>query len=75
MAKATPLSKGTKVEWSTPQGTTSGTVTRKVTGVATVKGHTAQATPDEPQYEVKSSKTGKKAIHKPVALKKVGSAT
>jgi hypothetical protein len=45
-------------------------VVRKVTGTAKVKGHTAKASKAEPQYEVKSDKTGAKAIHKPEELKK-----
>ncbi len=68
------LKKGDGVTWNTPQGKTEGTVTKKVTGTAHVDGdkggHTAKATKDEPQYEVKSDKTGKKAIHKPEALQK-----
>ncbi|WP_157272212.1 hypervirulence associated TUDOR domain-containing protein [Azohydromonas aeria] len=63
--------KGDEVEWNTSQGTTRGTVTRKVTGEAHAGGHTAKASKDEPQYEVQSAKTGHKAIHKADALKKV----
>ncbi|MBU1361112.1 MAG: DUF2945 domain-containing protein [Gammaproteobacteria bacterium] len=63
---------GETVEWSTSQGKTTGTVVRKVTHTAKVEGHTAKATQAEPQYEVKSSKTGKTAIHKPGALKRSG---
>lgn len=61
---------GDKVDWSTSQGKTTGTVTRKVTGTAKVKSHTAKATKENPEFEVKSEKTGKKAIHKAEALKK-----
>ena len=64
------LKKGDPVEWKTPQGKTTGTVTKKVIGTATAGGHTAKASPAEPQYEVKSDKSGKTAIHKPDALKK-----
>ena len=67
---ADALKKGQHVEWETSQGKTAGTVTRKITGSAKAGGHTAKATPDEPQYEVKSDKSGKTAIHKPDALKK-----
>jgi hypothetical protein len=67
------LSKGDKVQWGTSQGKTEGTVTRKVTGTAHAKGHEAKASAGEPQYEVKSAKTGAKAIHKPGALTKKGS--
>lgn len=64
------LSKGDKVRWKTSQGPTEGTVTRKVTGTARAGGHVAKASPDNPEYEVKSAKSGKKAIHKATALKK-----
>ena len=64
------LKKGDEVEWKTSQGKTTGTVTKKVTGEAKAGGHTAKASAIEPQYEVKSDKTGKTAIHKPDALKK-----
>ena len=67
---ADALKKGQHVEWETSQGKTAGTVTRKITGSAKAGGHTAKATPDEPQYEVESDKSGKTAIHKPDALKK-----
>ncbi|RFU49837.1 DUF2945 domain-containing protein [Paraburkholderia sp. DHOC27] len=65
------VSKGDKVQWETSQGRTEGTVTRKVTGTAKVAGHVAKASPEHPQYEVKSAKSGKAAIHKASALKKV----
>jgi len=64
------LKKGDHVEWNTSQGKTAGTVTKKVTGTAKAGGHTAKASSGDPQYEVKSDKTGKTAIHKPDALKK-----
>lgn len=65
------LSAGDKVEWNTPQGKTKGEVVRKVTGTGKAGGHTAKASAADPQYEVKSAKTGKKAIHQPAALKKL----
>lgn len=69
---ASDLKKGDKVEWKTSQGETSGTVVRKVTGTAHEKGYTAKASPADPQFEVKSDKSGEKAIHKPGALHKKG---
>ena len=69
--KRTPsLKTGDHVEWETSQGKTEGTVTRKVTGKAKAGGHTAKASTQEPQFEVRSDKSGKTAIHKPEALKK-----
>ncbi len=54
----------------TPQGETQGTVEQVVTSTTKVKGHTAKATKDHPQMMVKSSKSGKTAVHKPEELKK-----
>ncbi len=64
------LKAGDKVKWGTSQGETHGKVVKKVTSTAKVKGHTAKATKDDPQYKVKSDKTGAEAIHKPGELKK-----
>lgn len=60
--------KGDKVSWNTAQGKTHGTVTRKVTSNTQLSGHNAKASVADPQHEVKSSSTGKKAIHKPESL-------
>ena len=62
------LKPGAKVTWSSTQGETHGTVEKKVTSTTSVKGHTAKATKDDPQYVVKSDKTGAEAVHKPDAL-------
>ena len=67
---AKSLKTGDKVKWGTAQGETHGTVVKKETGTAKVKGHTAKASTDAPQYRVKSDKSGKEAIHKPDELKK-----
>jgi hypothetical protein len=66
------VAKGDKVSWNTSQGKTHGTVAVKVTGTAKAGGHTAHASSDDPQFRVKSDKTGKTAIHKASALKKSG---
>jgi Hypervirulence associated proteins TUDOR domain len=64
------LKKGDKVEWNTSQGKTHGTVEKKQTTQTHIKGHKVAATKDDPQYIVKSDKTGAKAAHKPEQLKK-----
>ena len=64
------LKSGDKVEWDTSQGKTHGTVEKKLTSTTHIKGHTAKATKDDPQYLVKSDKSGAKAAHKPDELKK-----
>ncbi len=71
MARLATLKKGDKVEWTTSQGPTTGTVVRRVTGTAHVKGHVARASASEPEIEVRSGKSGATAIHRPQALRKV----
>ncbi|SIR22496.1 Protein of unknown function [Rhizobium sp. RU20A] len=68
MAKS--LSKGDKVEWSTSQGKTTGTVIKKQTTDTKIKGHEVKASKSDPQYIVQSSKSGKRAAHKPEQLHK-----
>jgi hypothetical protein len=63
------LKPGTDVSWDTTQGETHGTVEKKVTSPTRVKGHVAKASKDDPQYLVKSAKTGAEAVHKPEALR------
>jgi len=67
---AEKLKTGDKVEWETSQGKTSGTVKKKLTKPTDIKGHTVAASADNPEYLVKSEKSGKEAAHKPAALKK-----
>jgi hypothetical protein len=67
---AKELRKGDKVEWDTSQGKTHGTVEKKQTSETRIKRHKVAASEDDPQYIVKSDKSGKKAAHKPEELKK-----
>jgi hypothetical protein len=62
--------KGDRVQWNTSQGKTTGTVQKKLTEPTDIKGHTADASKEEPQYLVKSESTGAEAAHKPDALEK-----
>ena len=68
------LSTGDHVAWKTSQGETTGTVKRKVTSTTTVKGYTAKATKDDPQFVVESDKSGQQAVHHPDALTKKAAA-
>lgn len=61
--------KGDEVTWSSHGGTAHGTVEKKITSTTKIKGHTAKATKDEPQFIVESDNGGK-AAHKAGALKK-----
>ena len=62
--------KGDHVKWGSSGGGTEGEVVKKETSTAKAGGHTAKATKDDPQYRVKSDKSGKEAVHKPDQLKK-----
>ncbi|HEX8390731.1 MAG TPA: DUF2945 domain-containing protein [Longimicrobium sp.] len=44
---------------------------KKLTHETHVKGHKVAATPEEPEFLVKSDRSGKEAAHKPDALKKI----
>jgi len=67
---ADKLKKGDKVAWETSQGETQGVVEKKQTNPTRIKDHKVAASEEEPQYIVKSDKTGKKAAHKAEALQK-----
>lgn len=64
------LKQGDKVAWDSAQGKVQGTVEAKLTSPKKIKGHEAKASKDDPQYLVKSDKTGAEAAHKPGELKK-----
>ncbi|MFI6039472.1 DUF2945 domain-containing protein [Streptomyces sp. NPDC051315] len=62
--------KGDKVAWRSHGSETTGTVEKKITKRTKAAGRTVDASPDDPQYEVRSDKSGRTAVHKPSALKK-----
>ena len=64
------LSKGDHVRWKSHGGTAEGTVERTITSDTEASGRMVRASTDDPQYEVKSEKSGRTAVHKPGALEK-----
>lgn len=62
--------KGEKVTWDSSQGEIHGTVEKKLTAPMKIKTHEVKASKDDPQYLVKSDKTGAEAAHKPEELDK-----
>jgi Hypervirulence associated proteins TUDOR domain len=66
----TEFRKGDKVSWKSHGGEAVGTVERKITSDTEVAGRQVRASKDEPQYLVRSDKSGGDAVHKPDALKK-----
>jgi hypothetical protein len=63
---------GDRVTWNSEAGHVSGTIIRVHTEDVDYKGHIHHASPDAPQYEIKSSKTDHIAMHKGTALRKLG---
>ncbi|MGY2078406.1 DUF2945 domain-containing protein [Modestobacter sp. SYSU DS0657] len=64
------FSKGDHVTWKSHGGEAEGTVQREITSDTKAAGRTVRASEDDPQYEVKSEKSGGTAVHKPSALEK-----
>jgi hypothetical protein len=68
MAEKT-FKKGDKVEWKSHGSKAVGKVERKLTSETEAGGRKVNASQDEPQYLVRSDKSGGTAVHKPGALK------
>lgn len=59
---------GDHVSWNSEAGHVSGTIIRVHTRDVDYKGYTHHASPDEPQYEIRSDKSDHVAMHKGSAL-------
>jgi len=66
----TEFKKGDRVSWNSHGGTARGEVLKKITEDTEAAGRTVRASKDEPQYLVRSEKSGGEAVHKPGALTK-----
>lgn len=60
--------RGDRVSWKSHGGSAVGTVVKKITERTEAGGRTVDASTDEPQYLVRSEKSGGEAVHKPEAL-------
>jgi Hypervirulence associated proteins TUDOR domain len=61
---------GDEVSWRSHGGEAHGEVEREITERTEAAGRTVDASPDDPQYEVRSEKSGRTAVHRPDALRK-----
>jgi len=61
---------GDHVSWNSEAGHVSGTIIKVHTKNVDYKGHIHHASEDDPQYEIKSSKTEHIAMHQGEALRK-----
>ena len=64
------LNKDDQVTWRSHGSEATGAVEKKITEDTEVAGRTVRATRNDPQYLVRSDKSGGEAVHKPGALKK-----
>ena len=62
---------GDRVGWNSEAGHVSGTIIKAHSRDFDYKGHTHRATPESPQYEIRSGKTDHIAAHKGSALEKL----
>jgi Hypervirulence associated proteins TUDOR domain len=65
------LKAGDKVKWKTSHGETVGEVEEKLISPTDIKGHHVAASKENPQYLVKSDKSGHVAAHKADSLEKL----
>ncbi|HET6290632.1 MAG TPA: DUF2945 domain-containing protein [Amycolatopsis sp.] len=62
---------GDKVRWNSHGGHAEGEVLKEITSDTEAGGRTVRASEEEPQYLVRSDKSGGEAVHKPEALEKL----
>ena len=70
---STKFKAGDHVSWNSEAGRVSGVIIKIHTRDFDYKGHVHHASPDDPQYEIKSDKTDHIAAHKGTALRKLKS--
>jgi Hypervirulence associated proteins TUDOR domain len=64
--------KDDRVTWKSHGRNAEGEVLRKITEEAELGGRKVRASNDDPQYLLRSDKSGGEAVHKPSALRKQG---
>jgi hypothetical protein len=62
---------GDHVRWNSEAGRVSGRIIKVHTRDANYKGHMHRASPEEPQYEIRSDRTDHIAMHKGTVLTKL----
>ncbi|WP_069773825.1 DUF2945 domain-containing protein [Streptomyces sp. LUP30] len=62
--------KGDRVAWKSHGSETTGRVEKKITERTEAAGRTVDASAQDPQYEVRSDKSGRTAVHRPEALRR-----
>ena len=68
---ARQLKTGDRVSWQSSGGGSVGRVERELKSAGKIAGHEVAASEDDPEYLVRSQKSGRIAAHKPSALRRV----
>jgi hypothetical protein len=63
---------GDRVSWKSHGSEATGRVEKEITSRTEAGGRTVDASPDDPQYQVRSEKSGGRAVHRPDALREEG---
>ena len=63
------------MHWNSEAGRVTGVIRKKITSHINFKGYTVRASTEEPQYLIESEKTDHLAMHKGVALHRLGPRT
>jgi Hypervirulence associated proteins TUDOR domain len=71
-AMAKTFKVGDHVSWNSEAGRVRGKIVKVHKRAVNYKGHIHRATPDDPQYEIKSDKTDHVALHKAGVLRRLG---
>ncbi|CAL9604598.1 MULTISPECIES: hypervirulence associated TUDOR domain-containing protein [Streptomyces] len=64
--------KGDRVSWKSHGSEAVGRVEKEITSRTEAGGRTVDASPDDPRYQVRSEKSGGRAVHRPDALRERG---
>jgi len=68
---ARQLKTGDRVSWQSSGGGSVGRVERELKSPGKIAGHEVAASEDDPEYLVRSQKSGRIGAHKPSALRRV----
>src|SRR6266850_91229 len=71
-AMAKTFKVGDHVSWNSEAGRVRGKIVKVHKRAVNYKGYIHRATPDDPQYEIKSDKTDHVALHKAGVLRRLG---
>ncbi|WP_328443671.1 MULTISPECIES: DUF2945 domain-containing protein [unclassified Amycolatopsis] len=65
---ADDFEKGDRVRWDAGNESSTGTIEEEITSRTHAGGRVVDASPDAPQFLVRSEKTGRTAVHRPDAI-------